>query len=152
LAVATLRVSNRRGRDTASAVEVVMQSVVVDGEVVPLAIRPLMWTQSFGSELDIGPGAVFDVSLVRVTRMGEEGTKRAAIGYADVNAGEGFFLPSRAELDQLPGGEYDFTLSLRGRNLDARMWRVRARFGGSWGETVDGVHRHLIVEAPTLSR
>ena len=84
--------------------------------------------------------------------MGDEGTKRAAIGYTDVNAGAGFFLPPQDELDQLPSGEYDFTLSVRGRNLDARLWRVRARFDGSWGETVDDIHQHLIVEAPTQSR
>ncbi|MGH2998087.1 MAG: hypothetical protein ACRDNM_02200 [Gaiellaceae bacterium] len=148
LAVATLRVSNRRGRDTASDVEVVVQSVSLDGQQVPLAIRPLLWSQAFGNLLDIGPGSVFDVNLLRVTRMGEEGAKRAAIGYADVNANAGFFLPSRAELDQLPAGNYHFTLSVRGRNLDARVWTVYASFDGVWGEDVDDIGAHLIVRTP----
>ncbi len=148
LAVATLRVSNRRGRDTASDVEVVVQSVSLGGLPVSLAIRPLMWTQAFSSVLDVGPGSVFDVSLLRVTRMGEEGEKRAAIGYADINANAGFFLPARAELDQLPAGDYVFTLSVRGRNLDARIWTVRASFDGVWGEGVDDISEHLIVRAP----
>jgi hypothetical protein len=148
LAIATLRVSNRRGRDTASDVEVVVQSVSVDGQLVPLAIRPLMWTQAFSSVLDIGPGSVFDVNLLRVTRMGQEGARRAAIGYADINATAGFFLPPQAELDQLPAGEYRFTLSVRGRNLDARIWTVRARFDGVWGEGVDDISEHLLVQAP----
>lgn len=148
LAVATLHVSNRHGRDTASDVEVVVQSVSLDGKPVPLAIRPLMWSQGFSSVLDIGPGSVFDINLLRVTRMGEEGAKRAAIGYADVNVNAGFFLPSRAELDQLPAGAYDFTLSVRGRNLDARIWTVRATFDGIWGEGVDDISQHLTVQAP----
>lgn len=65
-----------------------------------------MWTQAFSGVLDFGPGGIFDVSLLRVTRMGEEGEKRAAIGYADINANAGFFLPAQAELDQLPAGDY----------------------------------------------
>jgi hypothetical protein len=148
LAVATLRVSNRPRRDTASYVEVVVQSVSLDGQPVPLAVRPLMWTQAFSSVLDVGPGGIFDVSLLRVTRMGEEGEKRAASGYADINANAGFFLPARAELDQLPAGDYLFTLSVRGRNLDARIWTVRASFDGVWGEGVDDISKHLIVRAP----
>lgn len=148
LAVATLRVSNRRGRDTASDVEVVVQSVSADGQLLPLAIRPLMWSQAFSGVLDIGPGSVFDVNLLRVTRMGEEGAKRAAIGYADINANAGFFLPSRAELDQLSAGSYHFTLSVRGRNLDARIWTVEASFDGVWGEDVDDISLHLIVHPP----
>jgi hypothetical protein len=148
LAVATLRVSNRRGRDTASDVEVAVQSVSLDGQLVPLAIRPLMWSQAFSSLLDIGPGSVFDVNLLRVTRMGEEGAKRAAVGYADVNVNAGFFLPSRDELDQLPRGAYDFTLSVRGRNLDARIWTVRVNFDGVWGKGVDDISQHLTIGAP----
>lgn len=148
LAVASLRVSNRRGRDTASDVEVVVQAVSVDGQQLPLGIRPLLWSQAFGNLLDIGPGSVFDVNLLRVTRMGEEGAKRAAIGYADINAHAGFFLPSRAELDQLPAGTYRFTLSVRGRNLDARIWTVQASFDGVWGEGVDDIGKHLFVQAP----
>jgi hypothetical protein len=45
-----------------------------------------------------------------------------------------------------------FTLSLRGRNFDARIWTVRARFDGVWGEGVDDIHQHLLVEAPVQSR
>lgn len=148
LAVATLRVSNRRGRDTATDVEVVMQSVALDGQLVPLAIRPLMWTQAFSDAIDIGPGSVFDINLLRVTRMGDEGAKRAAIFYADVNANAGFFLPPSAELDQLPAGQYLFTLSVRGRNLDSRVWTVQASFDGLWGEHVDDVTLHLTVNTP----
>ena len=49
LAVATLRVANRPGRNTASAVEVVVQSVSVDDQLVPLLMSPLMWSQSRAS-------------------------------------------------------------------------------------------------------
>ncbi len=38
--------------------------------------------------------------------LSEEGERRAAIGYADINANAGFFLPPQAELDQLPAGDY----------------------------------------------
>jgi hypothetical protein len=127
---------------------VVVQSISLDGQPVPLAIRPLMWSQAFSSVLDIGPGSVFDVNLLRVTRMGEEGAKRAPVGYADVNVNAGFFPPSRAELDQLPAGTYDFTLSVRGRNLDARIWTVGANFDGVWREGVDDISEHLIVQDP----
>ena len=107
-----------------------------------------MWSQAFSSVLDIGPGGVFDINLLRVTRIGEEGGKRAAVGYADVNVNAGFFLPSRDELDQLPAGDYGFTLSVHGRNLDARIWTVQASFDGVWGEGVDDIGEHLTVGAP----
>ncbi|MGC9221926.1 MAG: hypothetical protein ACP5H2_11355 [Solirubrobacteraceae bacterium] len=152
LAIATLRVSNRPGRNTASAVEVVVQAVSVDDQVVPLLIAPLMWSQSRTSQIDIGPGGTFDVDLLRITRMGDEGKRRAAIGYAGPNQDAGFFLPPQAELDQLPGGRYDFTLSVRGWNLGASVWTVRARFDGVWGNHVDDVHQHLIVEPPIRPR
>jgi hypothetical protein len=152
LAVATLRVANRAGRDTASSIEVVVQSVFVDGRQVPLAIRPLLWTEAWSNAMDIGPGSVFDINFLRVVRMGEEGEKRAAICYADVNAGGAAFLPPQAELDQLPAGTYDFTVSVRGYNLDAHIWTVRARFDGTWGEGVDDIHTHLVIEPPSRVR
>jgi hypothetical protein len=46
------------------------------------------------------------------------------------------------------GGRYDFTLSVRDWNLGASVWTVRARFDGVWGNHVDDVHQHLIVEPP----
>jgi len=152
LAVATLRVSNRPGRNTASAVEVVVQSVSVEDQLVPLVIGPLVWSQSRTSQIDIGPGSTFDVNLLRVTRMGVEGEKRAAIGYAGPNQDAGFFLPPQAELEQLTAGRYKFTLSVRGWNLDACVWTVRATFDGVWGSDVDDVHQHLIVEHPVRAR
>jgi hypothetical protein len=131
---------------------VVVQSVSVDDQLVPLVIGPLVWSQSRTSQIDIGPGSTFDVNLLRVTRMGVEGEKRAAIGYAGPNQDAGFFLPPQAELDQLPAGRYEFTLSVRGWNLDACVWTVRATFGGVWGGDVDDVHQHLIVEQPVRAR
>lgn len=148
VAVATIRVSNRKHRDAATAVQVFVQSVAVGADGVPLAIRPLMWTQSRSAELDVGPGSVFDLDFLRVTRMGEEGEKRAAIAFADRDANAAFYLPAQAELDQLPRGEYRFTLSVRGRNLDARIWAVPATFDGCGGDGVDGIHDHLIIGIP----
>ncbi len=148
VAVATIRVSNRRGRDAATAVQVFVQSVAVSADSVPLAIKPLMWTQSRAAELDIGPGSIFDLDFLRVTRMGNEGEKRAVLVFADTSEGAPFFLPPTAEHDQLPGGEYRFTLSVRGRNVDAIIWTVTATFDGCWGDGVDDIHHHLVIGAP----
>jgi len=46
----------------------------------------------------------------------------------------------------------NFTLSLRGYNLDAHIWTVSARFDGVWGEGVDDIHSHLVVEPPSRVR
>ena len=92
------------------------------------------------------------MNLLQVTRMGVEGERRAAIGYAGPNQDAGFFLPPQAESDQLPSGRYEFTLSVRGWNLDARVWTVGATFDGFWGVDVDDVHQHLIVEQPVRAR
>jgi hypothetical protein len=151
--VATLRLSNRPGRDTATSVEVVVQSVTVNGEEVPLVIAPLMWSQSYGTQqVDVGPGEVFDLSLLRVNRFGDEGTRRATIFYANVNAAAAPFVPTSAELDVLPAGEYAFNLSVRGHNLDARIWTVRAKFDGYWGDELDDIQNHLTVDIPKTPR
>jgi hypothetical protein len=148
VAVATIRVSNRRGRDTATAVQVLVQSVEVNTDVLPLAIKPLRWTGSSTAELDVGPGSVVDLDLLRVTRMGKEGERRAALAFADLDPNVALYVPPRAELDQLPRGKYQFNLSVRGRDVDAKIWTISAAFDGCWGEEVDDIHHHLVVGVP----
>jgi hypothetical protein len=148
VAIATIRVSNRVGRNAATAVQVFVQSVQTPGERVPLAIKPLMWAASRGDEVDVVAGSTYDLELLRVSRMGEEGHLRAVIAYADSQPNAAFYIPARGETNELPSGDYDLQLSVHARNVDATVWRVAIAWDGRWGDRVDAITEHLVVAAP----